>query len=86
MPSRDSVVALCLVLAVSAVSGQSGAPGQGQSSSPDALWRRAHDEAFRRDRLPVVAITGPDWGGRLLVIHEADLPALVDRLDEIRSA
>src|SRR5262245_31130490 len=43
MPSRVSVVALCLVVAVSAVSGQSGAPGQGQSSSPDALWRRALD-------------------------------------------
>ncbi|HEX7778003.1 MAG TPA: hypothetical protein VF424_02125, partial [Vicinamibacterales bacterium] len=43
MRSRVSIVALCLVVAVSAVSGQSGTSGQGQSSSPDALWRRALD-------------------------------------------
>lgn len=42
MPPRVSVAALCLVVAVSAVSGQSATPGQGPST-PDALWRRALD-------------------------------------------
>ncbi|HZW32982.1 MAG TPA: hypothetical protein VFF52_19865 [Isosphaeraceae bacterium] len=52
-----------------------------------ALWDRARAEARERDRLPVVAVTGDDWRGRLLVVHEADLPALLSvRLDDVGRA
>jgi hypothetical protein len=44
------------------------------------LWDRARNEALRRDRLPVAAVSGPEWPGRLLVVHEADLPALANEM------
>ena len=40
------------------------------------LWDRARREAVNRDRLPIVLLSGPEWQGRLVVIHEADLAAL----------
>lgn len=40
-----------------------------------ALWMSARESALRRDRLPVVIVSSPDLSGRLLVMHEADLPA-----------
>jgi hypothetical protein len=39
------------------------------------LWERARSEAVKRDRLPVVFVSGPEWNGRLVVIHEADFAA-----------
>jgi hypothetical protein len=40
------------------------------------LWERARCEAVNSDRLPVVFVSGPEWQGRLVVIHEADFAAL----------
>ena len=40
------------------------------------LWDRARSEAVSLDRLPIVFLSGPEWQGRLVVIHEADLAAL----------
>jgi hypothetical protein len=40
------------------------------------LWDRARSEAVSLDRLPIVFLSSPEWQGRLVVIHEADLAAL----------
>ncbi len=48
------------------------------------LWQSARDKAVSRDRLPVVVVTGPEWSGRLVVVHEADLAALSGQtLDQV---
>ena len=48
------------------------------------LWQRARKTAVIRDQLPVVVVTGPEWSGRLVVVHEADLAALSGRtLDQV---
>jgi hypothetical protein len=48
------------------------------------LWRRARERAVTRDQLPLVVVSGPEWRGRLVVVHESDLAALVgEQLDEV---
>jgi len=44
------------------------------------LWDRARAEAVRADRLPAAILRGPEWEGRLIIVHERDIDALADEL------
>jgi len=48
------------------------------------LWDRARSKAIGRDQLPVVLVSGPEWSGRLIVVHESDLTLLAgEQLHEV---
>jgi hypothetical protein len=47
------------------------------------LWSSARERAMAEDRLPVVIVPSRDWG-RLLIVHERDLPALAERSAELQ--
>ena len=42
-------------------------------------WQEARERAIPLDKLPVAAIRGPEWSGRLVIIHERDLAYLAGR-------
>jgi hypothetical protein len=42
------------------------------------IWRRAQAQAIIKQRVPMVTIDGAKGEGRLVLLHEQDLPFLVE--------
>jgi hypothetical protein len=49
------------------------------AAAVSAMFMRARAEAGRKNRRPIVVVSGEESCGRLVVIHERDFQALTDK-------